>query len=59
MHCTTNEPIHPTFAKNPEYYSHKNNQAGVTYELGVSVYENKLVWIKGPKPASKHDITVF
>lgn len=59
VHCTTNEPIHPTLAKNPKFYSHKHNQAALTYELGVSVYENKLVWIKGPKPASKHDITVF
>jgi hypothetical protein len=59
VHCSTCEPTHPTLSKNPKYYSHKFKQAALTYELGISVYENKLVWIKGPKPASKHDITVF
>jgi hypothetical protein len=24
VHCTTNEPIHPTLSKNPKYYSHKH-----------------------------------
>ena len=51
--------MHPLLAKNPAYYSHKSNQAGLTYEIGVSIYANALVWLKGPKPASTHDITVF
>jgi hypothetical protein len=59
VHCTTSKPIHPTLSKNPKYYSHKHKQAALMYELGISVYENKLVWMKGPKPASKHDITVY
>jgi hypothetical protein len=59
VHCTTNEPIHPTLSKNPKYYSHKHKHVALTYELGISVYENKLLWIKGPKPASKHDISVY
>ena len=59
VHCGVGEPFHPLFSKNPAYYSHKNNQAGLGYELGVSVYENALVWLKGPSPAGKHDITTF
>jgi hypothetical protein len=59
VHCTINEPIHPKLSKNPKYYSHKHNQAALNYELGVSVYENKLVHMKGPKPASTHDITIY
>jgi hypothetical protein len=59
VHCKIHEPKHPYYSKNPEFYSHKFNQAGLTYELGIHVYENKLVWLKGPKPASTHDITVF
>ena len=51
--------MHPMLSKNPKNYSHKTNQAALTYKLGILVYENKLVWIKGPKLASKHDITVF
>jgi hypothetical protein len=44
---------------NPKYYSHKFKQAALTYELGISLSENKLVWMKGPFEAGKHDVTVF
>jgi hypothetical protein len=59
MHCRDNEPIHPTLSKNPKYYSHKHEQAVLIYEHAISVYENKLVHIKGPKLAAMHDITVY
>ena len=59
MHCRTYEPWHPFFSKNPAYYSEKFNAAGLTYELGVAIFESRLVWLRGPKPASNHDITVF
>jgi hypothetical protein len=59
VHCTTNKPIHPTLSKNPKYYSHKHKHVALTHELRKCIYENKLVWIKGPKPASKHDIYVY
>jgi hypothetical protein len=29
------------------------------YEIGVHVYENKIVWLEGPKPAATHDITMY
>lgn len=35
------------------------NQAGLDYELGVSVNDNQLVWVSGPFPAGNHDIQVF
>ena len=59
VHCRVQEPIHPTLAKDPSWYSHKFNQPGVTYELGVSTCENRLVWINGPHKASKHDGTIY
>jgi hypothetical protein len=59
VHCKVNEPTHPIYSKNPKYYSHKSNSAALGYELGVSVFDNKLVWMKGPAKASKHDITVY
>jgi hypothetical protein len=59
VHCHVNEPRHPTLSKNPKYYSHKSGQAGVDYELGISVFENRLVWMNGPYKASVHDITIF
>lgn len=42
-----------------DIFSHKSNGAGFTYELALSVYENRLVWINGPFFASVHDITMF
>ena len=51
--------IHPTLAKNTKLYSHKFNQAGVDYELALSIRDSSLVWIAGPFVGSKHDVTVF
>lgn len=51
--------MHPTLSKNPKFYSHKSNGPGVNYELAVSVWENKLVWMNGPFVASKNDQGVF
>jgi len=59
VHCTIHKLIHPTLSKNPKNYSHKHHQAALTYELGVLVYKNKLVQIKGPLPALKHGITIY
>jgi hypothetical protein len=59
VHCRVCEPKHPIQSKNPRFYSHKFNQAGVDYELGISVYHNALVWMNGPFPAGDHDINVF
>ena len=41
------------------HYSHKFNGAGVGYELGIAIYSSRLVWIAGPFPASRHDLTIF
>jgi hypothetical protein len=59
VHCRINELVHPTLAKNTKLYSHKFNQAGLDYELAVSIRESRLVWMNGPFDGSKHDITIF
>ena len=53
VHCRIYEP-----RKNPstKWYSHKCNGASLTYELAVALHSNRLVWIRGPSPASQHDI---
>ena len=56
VHCKINEPRKEPSAK---WYSHKHAQAGLVYELGVAVFESKIVWINGPFEASKSDITIF
>ncbi len=56
MHCKTYEA-----RKNPtaKVYSHKSHGPALAYELGIAVFENRLVWINGPFDASTHDITMF
>lgn len=58
-HFKINEPSTGPTAKDPKYYSHKFQQSALNYELALSIYEQKLVWINGPFPASRHDITIF
>lgn len=56
VHCKTYEA-----RKNPtkDVYSHKSAGPALAYELGIAIYESKLVWISGPFPASVHDISIF
>jgi hypothetical protein len=56
VHCRIQEVRKEPGAK---WYSHKFNAAGVSYELGIAVRTDRLVWIKGPFPASQHDVTTF
>jgi len=53
------ENRHPTFNIDPSYASHKYNKAAYKYEVAVSVYESKCVWINGPYKGTVHDITIF
>jgi hypothetical protein len=56
-HCRINEPwTQPSVT----CYSSKYNKAGFTYELGISIHNNKLIWINGPPfPAGTNDIHIF
>ena len=56
VHCRVQE-----VRKDPgsKWYSHKSHGAGLSYELGIAIRSDRLVWINGPFPASKHDITIF
>jgi len=56
IHCNIYEPRKDPSSK---WYSHKSNSAGLTYELAIAIRSNRLVWIRGPFPASQHDMTTF
>jgi hypothetical protein len=56
VHCCIYEPRRDPSSK---WFSHKSNGAGLTYELGIAIRSNRLVWIRGPFPASQHDMTTF
>jgi hypothetical protein len=56
VHCRVQEVRKDPSAK---WFDHKSHGAGVAYELGIAIRSGKLVWIKGPFPASTHDVTIF
>ena len=56
VHCKTGEVRKQPGSK---WYSHKSHGAGLAYELGIAIRSNRLVWINGPFPASRHDVTIF
>jgi hypothetical protein len=53
------EPQHATWSMDSDYYSHKYGKAGINYELGISLKESRLIWMNGPFPAGKNDVTIF
>ena len=58
-HCQIQEPKHETHTRDPAYYSHKFKRAAYNYKLVISVHTNQLVWMNGPFPAGKNDLSVF
>ena len=58
-HCRINEPMHDRYSQDARYFSHKTHSAGLSYELGVSLYSNQLVWMNGPFPAGRSDMQIF
>jgi len=55
-HCRISEP-----RNDPDkgWQSHKNKKPGLAYEIALSIYEDKLIWINGPFKASVHDLAIF
>jgi hypothetical protein len=59
-HCLISEPSTTgEFSKDPTYYSHKHNHAGLGYEIGISLFTSQVVWVNGPFPAGENDISVY
>jgi len=56
VHCRVQE-----VRKDPgkKWYSHKSSGAALSYELGIAIRSDRLVWMNGPFPASFHDVTIF
>jgi len=58
VHFRTNEEEHPVLAQNPQALSYKYNNAGLSYGIGLSIFEDAVIWLSGPHLASKHDMTI-
>lgn len=39
--------------------SHKFHEPGLPYELGIAIYDNRLVWINGPFQAAENDLSIM
>jgi hypothetical protein len=59
VHFWTREMPHPIEPFDAKYYSHKNKHAGLSYEIGLSLAESKIVWFSGPWPAGMTDSTIY
>ena len=58
--CHIWEPKHPTLSQDQTYWSHKFNKAALRYEIGISVYKSKCMWINGPfKCGMQQDLPNF
>ena len=51
--------LHPTEPVDKGLYSHKFNHGAVKYEIALSVFEPKCVWINGPHRGGKHDLSIL
>jgi hypothetical protein len=47
--------LHPS----NRWYDFKKGGAGLKYEVALSIHTNEIMWIRGPLPASVHDISMF
>jgi hypothetical protein len=55
-HCRIQEVRTDPDAK---WFSHKFNGPALSYEVAIAIRSNRVVWVRGPFPASKHDISIF
>ena len=39
--------------------SHKHTSAGIKYEIAMSVFDSKCVWVNGPFRGGKHDLKIY
>jgi hypothetical protein len=53
------EKKHSTLPVDRGQMSHKFNHGAVKYEVAMSIFKPKCVWISGPHRGGKHDMTIF
>lgn len=60
IHCKYHEEKHPVLSKDPALSSHKfGGKPGLAYELALSIFESKLVWMKGPEKPKNNDRSIY
>ena len=57
--CRTCEKKHPTLSQDRRNCSHKFKHAALKYEVGISVFEARVVWINGPYRGGQSDLNML
>ena len=55
-HCRIKEP---RSLPDKKWYSHKLNKPGVSYEIALHLFKNKVAWVNGPFQAGESDLHIF
>jgi hypothetical protein len=53
------EKKHPTLSRDNGQCSQKFNHGAVKYEIAISIFSAKVVWISGPFRGGEHDMTML
>jgi len=56
VHCLFHEVKHAVLAKDPNYFSHKKNGPGLSYELALHIWEPRLIWLKRNAKTKTNDL---
>ena len=48
VNCMNCERRHPDFSRDTEQYVHKLIGCGLIYELGMHLFQGRLIWMNGP-----------
>ena len=59
VHFRIMEPTHPLYKIDTGFYSHKFGGAGVDYEIAISIFEPRVLWVNGPFPSGQGDREIF
>lgn len=59
VHFHIREPTHPEYKIDTGFFSHKHGGAGLDYEIAISIFEPKVLWINGPYPSGIGDREIF
>ena len=55
-HCRIEEP---RSIPDKKWYSHKLNKPGISYEIALHLFKNKVAWVNGPFQAGQSDLHIF
>ena len=55
-HCRVQEP---RSRPNKNWYSHKHHKPCVAYEIGIHLFQSRIVWVNGSFEAGDSDLNIF